>query len=396
MSFDKFYKYIYSQAETLDEYKKNKKKTQSRQTNQHQRQSVNGIQYLIPPQKWSSMTKEAKIAHCKKHNIFSKALNPQGKFLPDGKTPRRKKGNGNGNGNGAGTGTSQRQANAHDRNQAGNGHGTNTPTGNETHIPSKSESQQGANIQSSPPVNQPSHGHVMRTFMSNGNSQQAANQIVLNGVTYRTMNMEVRYQNTQYRIANAKSSRSDCALVDRGANGGFWGSEGRVIATSDTQKADISGIQNTVVRDLPISTIAAKLQSDQGPIIGLFHQYALCGEGNTIHSSIQFEAFGHEVHNKGLLLGGKQHIKTVDGFVIPMSMVNGLVYMHMDTPTDEEMESLTHVTMTSDVPWDPTKYDCEHDLMQDLPELTLRDDNSDVDSLSTGESSQDDELLDDV
>ena len=108
MSFDKFYEYIYSQAETLDEHNKNKRKTQSRQTNQHQRHFGNGIQPLVPQQKWSSMTKEAKIAHCKKHNIYSQTLNPQGKFLPDGRTPRRKKGSSNGNGTGNVTGTSQR------------------------------------------------------------------------------------------------------------------------------------------------------------------------------------------------------------------------------------------------------------------------------------------------
>ena len=43
------------------------------------------------------------------------------------------------------------------------------------------------------------------------------------------------------------------------------------------------------------------------------------------------------------------------------------MYMDMRLPTDEELEHLTHVTMTGENPWDPSVYDqdAQLDLEQD-------------------------------
>ena len=81
-------------------------------------------------------------------------------------------------------------------------------------------------------------------------------------------------------------------------------------------------------------------------------------------------------------VGGKQSITTAEGHVIPLASRDGLVYMETHYPTDSDMETLQHVIMTSDVPWDPAKFDNE---LEDLPDLLDREDEADTDSESSEE-----------
>jgi len=98
------------------------------------------------------------------------------------------------------------------------------------------------------------------------------------------------------------------------------------------------------------------------------HQYAYLGKGKTIHSSGQIEYYKNAVDDKSSKVGGKQHIVTLDGYVIPLNIRNGLAYMDMSKPTDQEFSSLPHVVLTSDSNWDPTLLDSEFD-----PEVEWQD-----------------------
>ena len=59
---------------------------------------------------------------------------------------------------------------------------------------------------------------------------------------------------------------------------------------------------------------------------------------------------------------GMQRMVTPDGWIIPLHIRNGLAYMDMRTPTQDEYETYDHVVLTSDVTWDPTVLDNETDL----------------------------------
>ena len=48
---------------------------------------------------------------------------------------------------------------------------------------------------------------------------------------------------------------------------------------------------------------------------------------------------------------------TREGYIIPLQVKDGLCYMKMRPPTDEELSSLPHVIMTSDDEWDPSAVD---------------------------------------
>jgi hypothetical protein len=46
----------------------------------------------------------------------------------------------------------------------------------------------------------------------------------------------------------------------------------------------------------------------------------------------------------------------MDGSQIPIAFHNGLPYLKCRPPTNEEVTSLPHIIMTSDINWDPTTY----------------------------------------
>jgi hypothetical protein len=72
-------------------------------------------------------------------------------------------------------------------------------------------------------------------------------------------------------------------------------------------------------------------------------------------------------------------IKTPEGHVIPLDIVEGLPYLKVRPPTDRELATLEHCFFTSPTPWDPTVLDCnqsddptwydaqeeDHDLIKD-------------------------------
>ena len=58
---------------------------------------------------------------------------------------------------------------------------------------------------------------------------------------------------------------------------------------------DVSGVGDGALKDLEIVQGASLIQTNLGPIIGLFNQYVYTGKGCSIHSLIQVEAWGIEV-----------------------------------------------------------------------------------------------------
>ena len=138
------------------------------------------------------------------------------------------------------------------------------------------------------------------------------------------------------------------------------GSDVRVIYET-LNTADVTGIGENSISNLPLCTVAAIIQTHKGPIIGLFHQYAHYGTGQTVHSVNQFKSFGIMVDDTPRQFqNGKQRLETPDGYIIPISIRNGLPYIDMAPPTDEDMESYPHVLFTSDLSWDPQSLDNEY------------------------------------
>jgi hypothetical protein len=122
-------------------------------------------------------------------------------------------------------------------------------------------------------------------------------------------------------------------------------------------------VASVTTTSIPIVTAGAVARSQRGDVILIMHQYAYHPQqGRSIHSSCQLESFANDVNDKSIHIpGGLQCIQTVDGYVFPLSIRDGLPYLGMRPCTDVEYESLPHVILTSDVDWDPQVLDFDID-----------------------------------
>ena len=124
------------------------------------------------------------------------------------------------------------------------------------------------------------------------------------------------------RYVFTRVNQSNHHLIDRGANGGLAGADMRVIHTTP-RKINIVGIDDHELTGLNVVTAAALLDTQKGPIIGIFHEYAHLGKGKSIHASGQMEWFNCQVDDRSKIVGGAQRIETSEGYVIPLSIETG-------------------------------------------------------------------------
>ena len=173
---------------------------------------------------------------------------------------------------------------------------------------------------------------------------------------------------THQRYVFTRVNQSNHHLIDRGANGGLAGADMRVIHTTP-RKINIVGIDDHELTGLNVVTAAALLDTQKGPIIGIFHEYAHLGKGKSIHASGQMEWFNCQVDDRSKIVGGAQRVETPEGCVIPLSIETGLVYMHpIRIPTDQDLQMYPHVFFTSPDIWDPSVLDHEitPSLLEDI------------------------------
>ena len=171
---------------------------------------------------------------------------------------------------------------------------------------------------------------------------------------------------THQRYEFAGVNQTNHQLIDRGANGGLTGADMRVIHTTP-RKINIVGIDDHELTGLNVVTAATLLDTQKGPIVGVFHEYAHLGKGRSIHAAGQMEWFNCNVDDRSQHVGGAQSIQTSEGYVIPLSIEYGLVYMHsMRIPTDHDLQHYPHALFTSPDIWDTSVLD--HGIPPSLPE----------------------------
>ena len=162
----------------------------------------------------------------------------------------------------------------------------------------------------------------------------------------------------QYHVSFHKaSSGHSLSLIDRGANGGVAGDDVRILFRTN-RTVDIKGIDNHHVNNIGIGTVGGVVTTQHGPVIAIMHQYALLGKGASIHSPCQLEWYKNDVNDKSIHVpGGKQQIKTLDGYTIPLIVKDRLTRLDIRPHTDREFDTLPHVFLTSELDWDPTVLD---------------------------------------
>jgi hypothetical protein len=133
----------------------------------------------------------------------------------------------------------------------------------------------------------------------------------------------------------------------------------------------MSGLDGHKVSQLCIVTAQALIQTHKGDAIATFHQMALLGKGHSILSCIQMESHGAEINDRSSLLpGGKQRI-VMEGYQIPLDIDGGLPCLRCRKPTDDELATLPHFIMTSDVGWNPSIHDHKVDDIGKFYDTTI-------------------------
>jgi hypothetical protein len=160
---------------------------------------------------------------------------------------------------------------------------------------------------------------VLSQSMAKGAPPPARKSVVQDRVMYYSANQHIQYW------ASSHCQVRTCALIDCGANGGIAGDDFRIIKCTGRQ-VDVQGIDHQIV-DIPIVTAGAVVKTQHGEVIIILHQYAYTGKGKTIHSSGQLEWYKQEVDDRSIKVGRKEHIKTLEGFVIPLDVKSGLPYV---------------------------------------------------------------------
>jgi hypothetical protein len=225
-------------------------------------------------------------------------------------------------------------------------------------------------------VNNAVRGSAMRNFLSSNQPASASN------VTSRHAHIAER---REYKVASLDLDKHSASTIDRGASGGVWGADGRVLTEDKFHKIEVTGVGGLKLPDLSTVTAVAKLKSTKGWVVGEFHNYAYTGTGKTIHSSMQMEAFGLHVNDKHFMFGGKLRIETPDGYKFMLGMESGMATLPMFPVTNSDLRKLPRVMMTSDGLWDPSKFDVkafddDSDSDED-DESSSSDDNDDDDSV---------------
>jgi hypothetical protein len=169
---------------------------------------------------------------------------------------------------------------------------------------------------------------------------------------------------TKYSISCAKSKKKRGSLIDRGANGGILGNDAIVIRRHANQ-VDVTGIDNHEMTGLKLVDAVAKTNTQHGSVILVLNQYAYHGLSRTIHSSGQIEAYKNKVDDRSMKVQGKQCIRTLEGYIIPLDIINGLPYLKMCPPTRQEIDDLPHVILTPATSWNPKILDL---LLSDKPD----------------------------
>jgi hypothetical protein len=142
---------------------------------------------------------------------------------------------------------------------------THNSTPNSSYNANSTQSQPS---QSPPPaLAAPVPGNSLHQMLSNSHSRPTS-QVNTIQCTYSIHRIDVQ---------------SSGAFIDGGANGGLGGTDVRVMGEACCT-ADVAGIGAKSVTNLPICTVGAVIQTQKGPIIGVFNQYAHYGKGQTVHS----------------------------------------------------------------------------------------------------------------
>ena len=165
----------------------------------------------------------------------------------------------------------------------------------------------------------------------------------------------------KYNVSRHVTNRLG-ALIDRGANGPVIGDDLRVFHKLPGTVC-VQGIDNHQVTT-SIGHAGGVVTSNKGDLIVIIHNGAIHGKDKSILACTPMESYGVDVNDRSVHTeGGMQRLTTLEGYIIPLNIKDGLTYLPCRPYTNQEWDQLPHVFLNSPDPWDPTMLD--HDAVPD-------------------------------
>ena len=165
-------------------------------------------------------------------------------------------------------------------------------------------------------------------------------------------------------VANCATSTQPMAFADGGADSCIGGN-GWVVHAYTGRKANLVGYdeRSTKKSNLDICTLMTKVQPDPNKpaMILVAHEMVYNpGSNTTLISEFQVRNHGCVLDSVSkshrLSLEGKYGTQTFyprDDISVPLHLKKGLMGFYITAPTQEEVDTLEHITITSDNVWNP-------------------------------------------
>ena len=198
-----------------------------------------------------------------------------------------------------------------------------------------------------------SGGSQANTTTSNTTSTTSPN--IWDIMKSTSTNHHFRTLNKQKSMPKKSPYDPTFAPVDGGADTCLLGQEFHIEHTYPHRTVDVMGYSNDLVTSgVPIGTGITLYEGPDGTQFLLqVHEGIIMSNDKTLFSTNQMCHCGHTVNDVPIRYGGSQTISTYDDQSLLMAYVDGLCCLQIRRPTQEELQSLPLITLTSEVPWCP-------------------------------------------
>jgi hypothetical protein len=203
-----------------------------------------------------------------------------------------------------------------------------------------------------------------------GNAQRAANllnSVPTQGGLFTVSNLKVKISSRAHSFVTAQQAQqvdtASVMCIDGGTNISLMGRAFRITGMSN-RFADMCGFADELIKSNVQIGSGVSLYEHNGVklLIGLHEAPYLENNNGSLLSTGQARENGVWIDDVLKRHGGSQKLVATDEsgtpVPIPFDATNGLFQIHLRYPTDDEVDSLPIVWLTSnEVPWDPTVLD---------------------------------------
>ncbi len=132
-------------------------------------------------------------------------------------------------------------------------------------------------------------------------------------------------------------------------------------------------MQSSTTYSIGSGITKAKL-ADDSYVLLRYNEGIFVGTGGSVFASNQMQHFGIKVDDEPACYGGSQQLLTLEGIDIPLVYHDALSYVSLSYPTDQDLETLDTIDITSDMPWNPAHLDASIDVWEDAQETFEQED----------------------